>query len=698
MKDRQFYLSVSRDDRGKKVINFGGKKWGDLKKSQANARGVRTGNNLMVVDIDTKDLKSIDKKLLKLLPKNPTVETAKGFHWYFKGADDVAQTQKLVEGVDIRNQGGFVFDKYWGSEKDISYKKTGDVYKMDSKLHAYLKKLHGKQTKRIGKIVYAIDGDYPEFEDGEQHEMIRLSMQEDFKKGLSYDQVFTKGQNYIKNHLKDSAHEQLLMNGRVDWAFKMFNGSGSSLGGSIVEVKPTKHKETFEDRIKNELLAAAKQGALTLEKVKQEIKADHGITMSTLNDMIKESVTETGGLGQYFDGTLIFEPEMGVYANIMNSHIRIYKPQNFKQLASGNSGLTVTDINEVLPSVENRFMVYKPNRSTGDATTENGEAAVNVYRAPVFPDTKKSKIPKPVAMVLDNLFLTQPEAREHFINWMAYIVQTGNRTGVAWGFFGASGSGKTAIATIFGRVLGSHNCSFNVGDAALQSSFNPYVYNKQLIHLNEVASDFHGRHGVAGKLKALVTDDYLQVNQKGISEITVDNYCNVILNSNKSDPIEIDGDDRRWNMVKSTRNITAMKGWKAFNLNLVVPQFRNYLLAYKVDEAKATRIMASSADKRSIVSKTSSIGKILAGHIVAGELDEVMELANIEADNIIAANIKEACKTKRWSNSILLSLYKLASGKDNATWSDLNKQVLVNISNKERYKKRLERGWKIVTP
>lgn len=699
MKARQFYISVTRDERGKKQIDFGGTKWGDLKKSNCNARAVRTGSNLMVVDVDTKDLKSIDKKLMKLLPKTATVATAKGFHWYFSGADDVQQTQKLVEGVDIRNQGGFVFDKYWGKEKEISYKKTGSVYKMDMKLHEYLKKLHGKQSKRVGKIVYAIDGDYPEFEDGEQHEMIRLSMQEDFKKGLSYNQVYTKGQVYIKKYLKDVPHEQVLMQGRVDWAFKMFNGSGSSLDGTIVNVKPTKKVLTVDDQIKETLSAAAKLGALALENAKKEIKEDHNITMATLNDMVKETMTDDDqGINKYFDGAVIFEPAMGLFADVKRSHVSLYKASSFKQVLMGNSGwMTPSDVNEMLCKIPNKYILYKPDMREGEVKTDHGEDAVNVYRAPTFPDCKKKKLPKQIGMILTNLFLTQPEAREVFINWMAYIVQTGNRTGVAWGFFGASGSGKTAIATILGMVLGKNNCSFNVGDVALQSAFNPYLYNKQLVHLNEVASDFHGRHGVAGKLKAMVSDDYLQINQKGIGEIGADNYCNVILNSNKADPIELDPDDRRWNMVKSTRNIKSMKGFKKFKLTDVVPQFRNYLLNYDVNPKSATEIMALSDDKQSVANKTNTIGSQLAGYMVQGDFESIMEITSMGNEDINSKTLRDACDSKKWSNSLMLELYKKASGKDRVTFMDIQKQLLVYIPNKTSFRTKSERGWKVVT-
>ena len=65
--NRKLYVKIKIDKRGKKVPYFG-KVWGELPKKDANTRAVKTGNGLMVVDVDTRDLSKIDKKLIKLLP------------------------------------------------------------------------------------------------------------------------------------------------------------------------------------------------------------------------------------------------------------------------------------------------------------------------------------------------------------------------------------------------------------------------------------------------------------------------------------------------------------------------------------------------------------------------------------------------------------------------------------------------------
>ena len=68
--------------------------------------GIATGkiSGITVVDVDTKD-----DILPPDFPKTYTVETRKGFHYYFKYNPNVRQTQNKVGNIDIRNDGGFVF-------------------------------------------------------------------------------------------------------------------------------------------------------------------------------------------------------------------------------------------------------------------------------------------------------------------------------------------------------------------------------------------------------------------------------------------------------------------------------------------------------------------------------------------------------------------------------------------------------------
>ena len=142
---KKVYGKLWVDSRGKKRIDFG-EVWGEMKKKDANCRAVLTGNGIVVVDVDRKD--AIPKWLKGL---KPTVETARGYHYYFNVGDSSKYGNRVgvVEGVDIRSDGGLVFDKYWGDDDRVWYKRVGDV--IGTGLPKKLKKLMEVDGKKSGK-------------------------------------------------------------------------------------------------------------------------------------------------------------------------------------------------------------------------------------------------------------------------------------------------------------------------------------------------------------------------------------------------------------------------------------------------------------------------------------------------------------------------------------------------------------------
>lgn len=268
MKNRRFYLNVKRDAKGKKILNFGGKHWGDMDKRDSNARAVRTGDGLCVIDIDTKDLSKIDKRLVELLPE-PTVETANGYHYYLKGKG-IAQTQALTELVDVRNEGGFVFDKYTGDGDGFMYEKRGKPARPSSELLKYLRELSNKREARTVETInlnYVPGKPWKRFKDGEQHIMLRATMQRMFDDGATVDEVWSRAEDYIKKYLKDTPHERRLMRGRMDWVAPRFE---KELKGKRLtidkEQRKEKKKKAKATKAKGGVTAVLREMALTKEK------------------------------------------------------------------------------------------------------------------------------------------------------------------------------------------------------------------------------------------------------------------------------------------------------------------------------------------------------------------------------------------------------------------------------------------------
>lgn len=668
MKKRTIYCNIGWDAQTEKKTVWFGKVWGELKKKDSNASAIKTGKGLVVIDIDTKDFKEISKDVRKLLKGlKPTVETARGYHYYFedKNSKQFINKAGYTKLLDVRSDGGIVFNKYSGGNKNISYEKVGDVHpKIPKKLRALLiQKMQIKRTRDNNRVQWA------KVENGEIHDTTLSYAMKDFASGLSYDEVISNGLNYVERYLGNRPREITLMMSRIKWGYERrldekLEGVELSARRDDIEVGG----EFEDDEILDMLVKAQKGGALELERVMKEIKTKLKISIATMKDMLKEAKDGGSSLSEFFKGEIVWDSNMGVYVEVRPKVVKYYAKQNFTQtVMSRSEWMSSSDVNEKLHTIPHKNVVYMPTKPYGDVIDGDGDTCVNVYNKVDYGTGDVKKIPKTINKILDNLFLDDPDAKEVFINWMATVIQTGYRTGVAWGFFGVSGSGKGFISDLMQSLVGLQNSSMNVSDTDLQSAFNPYAYNKSFVHLNEVASDFHGRHGVAGKLKALIGDPFLRINQKGVSEVGVDNFCNVILNSNEPNPIKLDRDDRRWNMITSTRSLSSLKWWKpnkSYKKAMAESMaFGRYLSQYEIDLVLATTPMTLSKAKASIIDQTTSSLQSIASAIRAGDSESIIDMLD---DNDLIFNdkvIKNSCKTGNWGNNLLNHIYRWATGK-----------------------------------
>jgi len=655
MENRRIYCKLTWNN-GKKKAYFGGK-WGAMSKSEANTIAYKTGNGLIVVDVDTQDLDEIDKRVGKELKKlTPTVTTKRGYHYYFwhKNSKEFVNDSAYTELVDVRSDGGIIFAQYRGKDTEhISYKKTGTIYKkIPKKLYKILLKL--RVVKKREKKFRERWGKAPK---GDIHNSTLSYAVKDFHSGLNFDEVMLRGVEYVEKYLGGTAREVKLMSQRIKDAYEYWKKSKLEDTEEVIT-------EFSEDEVLGMLLMAQKKGALELEKTMKLIKKKTKISMGTMRDMLDESLRGNDNLSAYFKGQLIWDNNLNCYVELCKDSIIYHNKSGFIQTAMSRSGfMKPKDVTDRLSKIPNKCLVYAPDVEQVD------DNCVNSYRGVKF-EGKTKKIPKLIDKLLNNLFISDTELKEYFIHWLAYILQFKKRTNVAWGFYGASGTGKGLLVDIIYRLLGANNCSLNVGDVSLQSNFNSYAHNKLFIHLNEIASDYHSRHGVAGKIKALISDDIIQINMKGMQEISQKNYCNIILNSNNPNPIEIDTTDRRWNLI-NCNSILADFDWFVVGVTgdemiSKYKKFGEYLMNLKVDKFKATHIQPKSQTKENLILQTSNPLKIIADMMLKGNykaIEEYLDLTDKDFE-IDLKELEKSCKSRIWRVKMINTIYTLVTGND----------------------------------
>lgn len=545
----------------------------------------------------------------------------------------------------------------------------------------------GKTVKQI-KAKMKKKGTWPKESDGIDDDGSRWGSDSDFKfLNQIADAVGVADIVLICNVYRESKVLRDKVENRIEYHVNNMLRSHEwavSLGGEKVTdetigadlPKPELNKEGLnEDGIKKALVEASKDGAYALNEMKLEIKEQTGLTLGVLDKMVKEEVASS--LDEYFDGHICWDSVRGTFMEVGKKGIRSIKKANFNQTVMSSSGwMTPSDVGEVLHGAENVCSEYRPDvdeRYFKDSGCSGNK--LNLY-FDVKARGKGKKIPKLVNKVLDNLFLNDPDAKEYFIHWMAYIIQTGKRTGVAWGFHGAeTGTGKGLIVDVLTKMLGVDNCSINVGNDQLSEKFTGYADCKQLIHFNEIAINAQSRHQIAGKLKALISDMMIQLRLMGTDTFTVPNYANVILNSNKHNPLELEANDRRWNIINTESKLERLKWWKLGSWDAVMDEaleFKAWLLNFDVNVKMATSVMKKSQAKQNIIEATTSSVELLAQLVNSG--GDVIEFLGVDKKEVpLYDELKWATKRLRYPNELLLRLYIRVTGKETSSVVEMNR-------------------------
>jgi len=284
--------------------------------------------------------------------------------------------------------------------------------------------------------------------------------------------------------------------------------------------------------------------------------------------------------------------------------------QGFTQLLKGFGFPKVAE-------VFNRIGVYKMDYDPRSGAMIDSRT-INLFSPSPLMDVAtdygvRYDVPDTIGMVLDNVF---GKYRSAFINWLAYIYQRRDKTGVIWVLKGAQGSGKGIVTElIMGEIFG-HNMAKNLTDVQMTSQFNSFMEGKMIVHFNEIsAEDKLSRVTVKNKLKTWATDRTVEINSKGIREYSVGNFANIIINTNEAIPVDIDDGDRRFSVVRTGE---ALKDKEWFDPVVSIEEIRReikafamHLMTTEVDE-RAAKAAIENEEKELIVGVTRTIAEEVA--------------------------------------------------------------------------------------
>lgn len=140
---------------------------------------------------------------------------------------------------------------------------------------------------------------------------------------------------------------------------------------------------------------------------------------------------------------------------------------------------------------------------------------------------------------------------DYFIKWIAQMIQYPQIKTIMPTFISGEGSGKGTLFKLFEKMLGNEKVFETTNPSRdVWGDFNGMMCNCFLVNLNELSKK--DTIEAEGKIKGLITDNTLAINQKGLPQYKIKSYHRFITTTNKDEPLNSTNGDRRNLIIRSS--------------------------------------------------------------------------------------------------------------------------------------------------
>ncbi len=263
-----------------------------------------------------------------------------------------------------------------------------------------------------------------------------------------------------------------------------------------------------------------------------------------------------------------------------------------------------------------------------------------------------------ISRLLKNLIPVRKE-RDYFLNWLAAILQTRKKLMTSFVFIGQQGAGKGVFLGHILKPLFGQTQTLQVEDEQLKSSFNGWIKNACFIAFNEVAHDNHGRNSLNSKIKSIITDPTITINEKNIRTYQIENNVNCVFYSNERVPLLVERSDRRFTIIETGDNL-AKQSWfqvpesfEAFKKEM--KSFAQFLWNLDVDETKANTPLDNNM-KNALISAGQNRWEEFAFRLKQGDKDWFEEM--LPEHGCYPPVWSDMCENKRIEKDTAYTLFK----------------------------------------
>lgn len=199
--------------------------------------------------------------------------------------------------------------------------------------------------------------------------------------------------------------------------------------------------------------------------------------------------------------------------------------------------------------------------------------------------------PNELAVILNHIKIlcgNEEVVSDYFIKWMAQMIQYPATKTICPTFISKEGAGKTTLIVLMEKMLGSSKVYETTNPMRdIWGDFNGRMANTFLVNLNELSKK--DTLECQGKIKGLITDGKLTINNKGMNQYDIQSFHRFIITTNNEDPITTKSDDRRNLVIKSSNELKGNveyfnKFYEMMNDVNVIKTFYEYLKTLSVDD------------------------------------------------------------------------------------------------------------------
>lgn len=229
-----------------------------------------------------------------------------------------------------------------------------------------------------------------------------------------------------------------------------------------------------------------------------------------------------------------------------------------------------------------------------------------------------AKIPPVARKVILSAVGSDERIYDHFINWLATIIQTRDRTRTAWVLHGTEGTGKGLLVNkILRPIFGTHIALKRMEE--MNEKYNQYMAGSFIVFVDEVQTKALQNEGSAmAKIRNFITEEMIGIRAMYSNEVNIHNYTNWVFSSNMPDPVSIKKGDRRFNVGRYQANKLQITDAELNKLEGEIQALYNYLAEFQADHELAGKIIESE-DRDQLISISETSADTVANALLDGD-------------------------------------------------------------------------------